>query len=114
MNDDERQDGPVVSVFFSLEIEGTLQAVFSGLTLSSAVEPRSDVDPPTGRRIVPTVTLTRRHDTDTRLFAWHQTVVDGPVSVARKNCTLNVFDASGAQTARYLLDLAWPAKVEVA
>ena len=103
--------------WFGLEIGGTLRGAFSHFTISSEVEllgqGGSDAGPPQARQIRPTVTLGRRLDEDLSLFAWHQSVVDGAIETARQNCTVTVFDASGATVARYALDLAWPLKVVI-
>jgi phage tail-like protein len=102
--------------WFGLEIRGALSAAFSHFTIASAVElvgDGSNAGPPQVRRIPPTVTLSRRIDQDLQLFAWHQSVVDGAVETARQDCTVIVFDVSGATVARFALDLAWPLEVVV-
>jgi phage tail-like protein len=109
----------VTSVFVVLELDGGGRAVFSNVTISSHVEPveaqRGDAEPtlPQARRILPTVTLQRRHDDDLQLFAWHQSIVDGPIASARKSCLLTVFDASGLPLGRYHLEMAWPIRVQI-
>ena len=93
--------------FFGLEIEGVVAAAFADLTLSSEVEPDTD------QRIRPTVRLARRHDADMRLFVWHQLVVQGPTSEARKDGILAVLNAEGETVARYQLEKACPFKIEI-
>jgi phage tail-like protein len=106
----------MIAVFVALEIDGRNTA-FSSLTLSTEVEPlfegNGESDPPQARRIRPRVSLARRHDNDLNVFAWHQSIVEGQIEAARKNCTLTVFDAEGRPEGRYRLTMAWPIKVEV-
>ena len=93
--------------FFALEIEGVVAAAFADLTLSSEVEPRlRPAHPADGE-------LERRHDADMRLFAWHQLVVQGPTSEARKDGILAVLNAEGETVARYQLEKACPFKIEI-
>jgi phage tail-like protein len=106
------------TVFFGLEVDSVLQAAFSDLALVSEIKP-VEVTEGTGdtvilgQRIRPHVALKRRQNDDMRLFAWHESVVDGPIPAARKDCTITVFDASGAPLARYHLEKAWPFRIEV-
>src|SRR5262245_18383128 len=107
----------MIAVFVALEIDGRNTAAFSSLTLSSEVEPlfkgNGESDPPQAHRMRPTVSLARRNDNDLNVFAWHQSIVEGQIEAARKNCTLTVFDPEGRPEARYRLTKAWPIKVEV-
>ena len=47
------------------------------------------------------------------MLAWHQTVVEGLRTAARKSATLVMHNASGEPVARYHLENAWPSKVEI-
>jgi phage tail-like protein len=47
------------------------------------------------------------------IFAWHQSVLEGPLAAARKSCTLVMYyTADGTAIARYHLKSAWPPKIE--
>jgi phage tail-like protein len=104
--------------FFGLEVDGVVHSAFTDLEIVSEVKPVEVVEGAgdtvfQGQRIRPLVTLKRRVDDDVRLFAWHASVVDGPIEAARKDCTIRVFDASGTQQARYHLEKAWPFRIAV-
>ena len=106
------------AVWFGLEVDGVLQAAFSDLAIVSEVKPAETTEGTgdavmLGQRIRPLVKLKRPQNDDMRLFAWHESVVDGPIPAARKDCTITVFDASGAPLARYHLQKTWPFRIEV-
>jgi hypothetical protein len=91
---------------FSLTIDGVEIGQFSELAgIQSEVEP---VEPKP-----PMVTLKRGKNKDLSLVAWHQSVVEGQLAVARKRCTLIMYTVGGTPTAKYYLELAWPSKVEI-
>ena len=48
------------------------------------------------------------------IFAWPRSVVDGQPAAARKSCALVMYAADGTAIARYHLESAWPAKIEIA
>ena len=116
-------DGVIIVARFSLTIDGVEIAQFSELVaISSEVEPievveqdgnRSFLKKLPGKRKPPTVTLKRGKNKNMGIFAWHQSVVEGQLTQARKNCTLTMFSAAGEPVARYLLENAWPAKIEI-
>jgi hypothetical protein len=96
----------ITSARFSLTVDGVEVGRFSELVgISSEVEP---VD-----RKLPTVTLNRGKSNDTSLFAWHQSVMEGQLALARKSCNLTMYATDGTATARYYLESAWPSKVEI-
>jgi len=71
-----------------------------------------------GKTKPPTVTLKRGLDTETYMWAWHQAVLLGDPA-ARKTCSLQLFAASvspksGQPLITYLLENAWPSKLEIA
>jgi len=65
------------------------------------------------KRDPPTVTLKRGMTRSLEMSAWHELVVLGDVAAARKNVTLTMFNAAGEPVARYHLENAWPAKLEI-
>jgi phage tail-like protein len=66
-----------------------------------------------GKRKPPTVTLKRGKNMDLGVFAWHQSVVEGQLAAARKNCAVTMYSSDGTPVARYHLESAWPSKVEI-
>ena len=65
-----------------------------------------------GKRPPPTVTLKRGMTSDLELAAWHELAMSD-WSSARKNASLVMYDATGTPVARYHLENAWPAKLEI-
>ena len=49
---------------------------------------------------------------DLELAAWHELAMND-WSAARKNASLVMYDATGTPVARYRLENAWPAKLEI-
>jgi hypothetical protein len=94
-----------VATSFSLTIDGVEIGRFSELAAISEGDPVE--------RKPPTLTFKRAQTTDLSLFAWHQSVVEGQLAAARKNCTLVMYAADGTAVARYHLESAWPAKIEI-
>ena len=60
-----------------------------------------------------TVTLKRGMTRNIELAAWHELVILGDVTAARKNVTLTMYDSTGDPVARYHLTNAWPSKLEI-
>jgi phage tail-like protein len=114
---------PLAAARFSLTIDGVEIAQFSELAgINSEVEPveimeaegdRISLKRLPGKRKPPTVTLKRGKNRDMGIFAWHQSVVEGQLAAARKSCTLTMYDTDGTAVARYYLESAWPAKIEI-
>jgi phage tail-like protein len=65
-----------------------------------------------GSRTPPTVTLRRGHTSDMNLWTWHVAALVDPVA-ARKSASLVMYDLEGKPVARYYLENAWPAKIEI-
>jgi phage tail-like protein len=63
-------------------------------------------------RTLPTVVLRRGHTSDLGLWSWHLAALQGAAG-ARKSCSLVMYDTEGAPVARYYLENAWPAKLEI-
>jgi phage tail-like protein len=116
-------DSVITAARFSLTIDGVAIAQFSELiAISSEVEPIEVVERDAdmtflkqlpGKRKPPTVILRRGKNQEVGIFAWHQTVVEGQLTEARKSCTLTMYNASGETAAKYYLESAWPSKVEI-
>ena len=47
------------------------------------------------------------------LWTWHEAVLNGDMAAARKSCSLVMYGPNGKPVARYHLENAWPAKLEV-
>jgi phage tail-like protein len=99
---------------FSLTIDGVEMASFSELAgiTSEAEHAVPLLKKLPGRRNPPTVVLRRGLTSDTQLAAWHETAFEDP-SVARKSTTLIMYNTRGEPVARYHLEDAWPAKLEI-
>lgn len=125
--------GPTVisASAFVVEVDGVQVATFSELSsMSSEVTPTTyiatssqsgSVAVPTkqfGNPATPHVTLTRSLDTDAYLWSWHQAVLQGDPT-ARRTCSLQLFAAgeppkTGRPVATFILENAWPSKLEIA
>jgi phage tail-like protein len=112
---------------FVIQVDGIQVATFSELSgINTEVESVEYIS--TGREGVvytkqygktkpPTVTLKRGLDPQTYMWAWHQMVLRGEPE-ARKTCSLQLFAAaqspsSGQPIITYLLENAWPSKLEI-
>lgn len=110
--------GSGLLVRFSLSTGGVEIASFSELSgLVTEVEPNQYLargEPINLRRTKPPTAVLSRGVTDgTELWAWHAQVLAGDLT-APKNCTLVGFGEAGDALVRYLLERAWPAKLELA
>ncbi|MFD9702941.1 phage tail protein [Lentzea sp. NPDC059081] len=108
---------------FSITIDGYEIAQFSELSgITTEVEP-VDYLASTDREVTfkklpgkakpPTIVLKRGKTAGMELWAWHQAVLMGDVLAARKSCSLVMYSTDGKPVARYYLEHAWPAKLEV-
>jgi phage tail-like protein len=108
---------------FSVVIDGYEIASFSELSgITTEVEPvdylsSSDKEiifkKLPGKRKPPTVTLRRGSTSGLELWSWHQTVLEGNIAAARKSASLVMYNTDGQPVARYYLEHAWPAKLEL-
>jgi phage tail-like protein len=73
--------------------------------------PRSQLVVP-GKRKPPTIVLRRGMTQDLTLWAWHEQVIANGRS-ALKNVSLVMYDVAGSPIARYHMQNAWPAKLEL-
>jgi phage tail-like protein len=112
---------------FVIQVDGVKVATFSELSgINTEVEsveyistgPEGIVHTKQyGKTKPPTVTLKRGLDPQTYMWAWHQMVLQGD-PMARKTCSLQLFAASNSPKAdqpiiTYLLENAWPSKLEI-
>jgi phage tail-like protein len=113
-----RQD-PLTNFRYRLEIDNLTIAGFSevsiGETAIDVVEYREGTDPAhvrklPGLRKYGSITLKRGMTTSQELYDWHEQVVNGQVSTARKNVAIVVADETGTDKARFVVTDAWPAK----
>ena len=106
---------------YSLTVDGFEIASFSQLGgISSGYEP-AELEVKSGRtptltvpgtRKPPKIVLTRGKTNDITLWAWHeQALLSG--ADAWKDAQLVMYDIEGKPVARYHLEQAWPAKVEI-
>ena len=65
-----------------------------------------------GKRTPPTVTLKRGMTRNLELAAWHELAMND-WAAARKSVTLVMYNTAGEPVARYHLENAWPAKLEL-
>ena len=107
---------------FSLSVDGRELASFGELGgISSSIEVAEVVEAAgdqtvlkklPGKRTPPTITLKRGKNSSLDLWDWHEAVWTGEAT-ARKNCSLVMYATDGTPVARYHLELAWPAKLEI-
>jgi phage tail-like protein len=113
---------------FVIQVDGIQVASFTELSgISTEVEPVEYIatgpegilhTKQYGKTKPPMVMLKRGVDTETYMWAWHQAVLMGEPT-ARKTCSLQLFAASvspksGQPLITYILENAWPSKLEVA
>ena len=107
---------------FSLSVEGHELASFSELGgITSSIEVADVAETAgndtvlrklPGKRNPPTVTLKRGMHRSLDLWQWHAAVWTGDPA-ARKSCSLVMYSTDGRPVARYHLEQAWPAKIEI-
>ena len=108
---------------FSITIDGYEIASFAELlgitTEVEAVELMESTDKAVvlkklpGKTKPPTLVLKRGKNTSMELWAWHEAVLNGDIVAARKSCSLVMYSTDGKPVARYHLEHAWPAKLEI-
>jgi phage tail-like protein len=113
----------ITAARFSITIDGYEIASFSELQgITSSVQPvdyLSSTDKEVvfrklpGRLDPPTVVLKRGKDNSMELWSWHEAVRFGKMDVARKSCSLVMYNSDGKPTARYHMENAWPSKLEI-
>jgi phage tail-like protein len=117
--------GPVdpITGFVSLTIDGVDVAFFQQLVGITSDVDVSALTASTKRDVFfkkiparlkpPTVIMKRGLTNSLDLWTWHQAVLMGDFT-ARKNCTVTLYDTTAKPVAQFSLELAWPAKIEIA
>lgn len=117
-------DAALAAARFSVTIDGVEIGQFSELIeLTSGLDPATLMLKPDqkgklvqkklpGKRTPPTVTLKRAKTRDLAVFEWHHDALAGDAR-ARRSCTLTMYATDGQPTAKYYLESAWPAKIEI-
>jgi len=119
----EQPNDALTAARFSITIDGYEIAAFSELQgITTEVEPVDFLES-TDKEIVnkklpgrykpATVVLKRGKNNSMELWAWHEAVLLGNIVAARKSCSLVMYNYDGKPVARYHLEHAWPAKLEV-
>ena len=113
----------IIASRFSLTIDGYEIAVFTELSgITAEVEPSEYWSTETegtaisrlpGKIKHPTVTLKRGMTGGLELWAWHESVRQGNMAVARKSCLLAMLNSEGKAVAKYWLENAWPSKMDL-
>jgi phage tail-like protein len=108
---------------FSITIDGSEIATFSELQgITTSVEVVDFIESSDkevvmkklpGKRTPPTVMLKRGKNDSMELWAWHEAVLQGNMAAARRSCSLVMYNVDGKPVARYHLEDAWPAKIEI-
>lgn len=108
---------------FSITIDGYEIASFSELTgITTEVKPVDFLES-TDKEVIfkklpgtvfpPTIILSRGKNAGMELWAWHEAVLNGDIAAARKSASLVMYNTDGKPVARYHLEHAWPAKIEI-
>jgi phage tail-like protein len=112
---------PLRNFRFRLEIDGVQAAGFSevsiGPTTTEVIDYREGTDGAHVRKLsgltkYGNVTLKRGMTASLELFNWHRQVAAGQLASNRKTVVIIVVDESGADTARFVVSEAWPAKYD--
>jgi phage tail-like protein len=102
---------------YSLSVDGLAVAQFSDLIEISSGVDLSDLElGPNQRRnalkqTLPTVALSRGQTNDLSLATWHHDALAD--ATARRDAVLTVYSTAGLAVAKYHLENAWPARIEV-
>ena len=113
----------ITAARFSITIDGYEIASFSelqGITTSVEVVDQMESSDKEiilkklpGKRNPPTIVLKRGKNTSMELWSWHEAVLAGDMMAARRSCSLVMYSADGRPVARYHMEHAWPAKIEI-
>lgn len=109
---------------FVISIDGTDVATFSDLSgINSEVEPAEYIASDQNGMVIhtkqfgktkpPKVTLKRGLDGSTAIWAWHQAVLAGDPA-ALQTCALKLISPDNKIQLTYVLENAWPTKVDIA
>ncbi len=113
----------ITAARFSITIDGYEIASFSELQgITTEVEPVELMESNDkevilkkmpGKTKPATLVLKRGSNSSMELWAWHEAVLMGDIVAARKSCSLVMYGTDGKAVARYHLEHAWPAKLEI-
>ncbi len=113
----------ITAARFSITIDGYEIASFSelqGITTSVEVVDQMESSDKEiilkklpGKRNPPTIVLKRGKNASMELWSWHESVLAGDMLAARRSCSLVMYAADGKPVARYHMEHAWPAKIEI-
>ena len=108
---------------FSITIDGYEIAAFSELAgITTEVKPVDFLESTDkevifkklpGQRVPPHIVLKRGKNAGMELWAWHEAVLQGDIVAARKSASLVMYNTDGKPVARYHMEHAWPAKIEI-
>jgi phage tail-like protein len=117
------ENTPITAARFSITVDGYEIASFSELagirTEIKTVEFVESGEKGLIQRNLPSnpvlaqITLKRAQTQDPQMWSWHEAARFGEMGAARRSCSLVMYDASGKPVARYHLENAWPAKIEL-
>jgi len=117
------QSDALTAARFSITIDGYEIASFSelqGITTSVEVvdfiessDKEVIIKKLPGKKNPPTLVLKRGKNAGMELWGWHEAVLSGNMAAARKSCSLVMYNVEGKPVARYHLEHAWPAKIEI-
>ena len=117
------QQDALTAARFSITIDGSEIATFSELQgITTSVEVVDFIESTDkevvmrklpGKRTPPTITLKRGKNNSMELWTWHESVLQGNMAAARRSCSLVMYNVDGKPVARYHLEDAWPAKIEI-
>lgn len=113
----------ITAARFSITIDGYEIASFAELMgITTEVEPVDHMES-TDKEVVlkkypgrikpATLTLKRGKNSSMELWAWHESVLQGNITAARKSCSLVMYNSEGKPVARYHLEHAWVSKLEI-
>ncbi len=115
---------PITAARFSLTVDGYEIASFSELQgIKTEIKTTEFVE--SGERgliqmnipanpVLAQLSFKRAQTSDPQMWSWHEAARMGEMGAARKSCSLVMYDASNKPVARYHLENAWPAKIELA
>ena len=115
------RNDPLRNFRFKVEVDNAemgFSEVAIAETSTDAIDYREGSDPSHVRKLsgltkFGNITLKYGATTDSaKLFAWHQSIVEGQIAKNRKKVTIIVLDEAGAPKARFLVSEAWPVKYD--
>jgi phage tail-like protein len=116
----QRTDDQVTAARFAITIDGQTIASFSELSgLTSGIDSteffltgdKQTVLHLPDRRVPPTITLKRGMTDNLDLWQWHEAALSDPD--ARKDAQFVIYGADGDPVARWVMQNAWPSKMEI-